>query len=70
MRDCMGHMMFISNEGHHAMKTHEELRAMAYNLADEIETRAAPRIKAGLSRERALMLTIMEMGGKISVVKG
>lgn len=52
------------------MKTERELRAIAYSLADEIETRAAPRIKAGLSREKALMLTIMELGGKISIVKG
>lgn len=51
-------------------KTAEELKAMAYAVADEIETRAAPRIAAGLSREKALMLTIMEMGGKITVVKG
>lgn len=47
-----------------------ELKAMAYAIADEIETRAAPRIKAGLSREKALMLTVMEMGGKITIVKG
>ena len=52
------------------MKTERELKAIAYAMADEIETRAAPRIKAGLSREKALMLTIMEMGGKISIVKG
>lgn len=47
-----------------------EIHAKAYALADEIETRAAPRIAAGLSREHALMLTIMEMGGKITIVKG
>lgn len=47
-----------------------EIRAKAYALADEIQTRAAPRIAAGLSREHALMLTIMEMGGKITIVKG
>lgn len=47
-----------------------EIHAKAYALADEIQTRAAPRIAAGLSRERALMLTIMEMGGKITIVKG
>ena len=52
------------------MKTERELKAIAYAMADEIQTRAAPRIKAGLSREKALMLTIMEMGGKISIVKG
>ena len=52
------------------MKTERELKAMAYALADEIETRAAPRIKTGMSRDKALMLTIMEMGGKITIVKG
>lgn len=51
-------------------RSQAELKAMAYRIADEIETRAAPRIAAGLSREKALMLTIMEMGGKITVVKG
>ena len=53
-----------------ATRSPAELKAMADALADEIEARAAPRIKAGLSREKALMLTIMEMGGKISIVKG
>lgn len=52
------------------MKSQAELKAIAYSLVDEIETRAAPRIAAGMSREKALMLTIMEMGGKITVVKG
>lgn len=50
-------------------KTERELKAIAYSLADEIETRAQPRLKAGMSREQALMLTILEMGGKISIVK-
>jgi hypothetical protein len=50
--------------------TDREIRAKAHAIADEIETRAAPRIAAGMSRDKALMLTIMEMGGKISVVKG
>ena len=48
----------------------KELKAIAYSLADEIETRAMPLIAAGLSREKALMLTIMEMGGKLTIVKG
>lgn len=47
-----------------------EIKAKAFALADEIETRAAPRIKAGMSRDKALMLTIMEMSGKITIVKG
>lgn len=47
-----------------------EIKAKAFAVADEIETRAQARIKAGLSRDKALMLTIMEMGGKITIVKG
>ena len=47
-----------------------ELKAMAYAIADEIETKAQARIKAGMSRDKALMLTVMEMGGKITIVKG
>lgn len=50
--------------------TDREIRAKAHAIVDEIETRAAPRIAAGISRDKALMLTILEMGGKISVVKG
>lgn len=41
-----------------------EIKAKAFALADEIETRAAPRIKAGMSRDRAIMLTIMEMAAR------
>ena len=52
-----------------APQTDRELRAKAAALADEIETRAQARIKAGLSRDKALMLTVMEMSGKISIVK-
>lgn len=52
------------------MKTERELKAMAYTLADEIETKAQARINAGMSRDKALMLTIMELGGKITIVKG
>lgn len=52
------------------MATQQELKAKAFTLADEIETRAASRIKAGMSRDKALMLTVMEMSGKITIVKG
>jgi hypothetical protein len=51
-------------------KSPAEIKAIAYSIADEIETRAQARIKAGMDREKALMLTILEMGGKISIVKG
>lgn len=51
------------------MSKDQELRAKAYALAGEIETRAQARIARGMSRERALTLTIMEMGGKITIVR-
>lgn len=51
-------------------KSPAEIKAIAFSLADEIETRAQARIKAGLSRDKALMLTIAEMSGKITIVKG
>lgn len=58
------------NGVHDMALSQSEIKAKAFALADEIETRAAPRIKAGMSRDKALMLTIMEMGGKITIVKG
>lgn len=51
-------------------KSTEELKAIAYALADEIETRAAPRIAAGMRREQALTLSIIEMSNKAARVKG
>lgn len=36
----------------------------------EFNRRAQKRIDSGMSRERAGALTIMEMGGKITIVKG
>lgn len=36
----------------------------------EFNRRAQDRIARGMSRERALMLTVMEMQGKITIVKG
>ena len=48
----------------------QKLKAYAAALAGEIETRAQARIARGMSRERALMLTVMEMSGKITIVKG
>lgn len=38
--------------------------------AAELQRRVEDRVARGLSRNRALMLTIMEMGGKITIVKG
>jgi hypothetical protein len=48
----------------------EELKAMAYSLADEIETRAQARIDAGLDRDKAIMLTVAEMSGNLVIVRG
>lgn len=39
-------------------------------IAKEIEARVQERVKRGLPRDKALMLTVMEMGGKISIIKG
>lgn len=38
--------------------------------ADDLQRRVEARVARGLSRDKATMLTIMEMGGKISIVKG
>ena len=38
--------------------------------AAEISRRVQERVARGMSRDRALMLTVMEMGGKITIVKG
>ncbi len=34
--------------------TERDLRAIAYSLADEIETRAQPYMQQGMSRDRAI----------------
>lgn len=52
------------------MKTEREIKAIAYSLADEIETRAQPLIAAGMDRDKAVMLTVLEMGKKLVIVKG
>lgn len=38
--------------------------------AAELQRRVEERVKRGLPRDKALMLTVMEMGGKITIVKG
>jgi hypothetical protein len=40
------------------------------DTAKEIEARVRSRVKRGLPRDKALMLTIMELGGKITIIKG
>jgi hypothetical protein len=47
-----------------------EIRAKAHAIADEIETRAQPLINMGISRDRAVMLTVAQMSGKLIIVKG
>ena len=46
------------------------MSAPAKAAAAELQRRVEERVKRGLSRDKALMLTVMEMGGKITIVKG
>lgn len=47
-----------------------EIRAKAFAIADEIETRARPLIAAGMDRDKAVMLTVAKMNGNLIIVKG
>jgi hypothetical protein len=47
-----------------------EIKAKAYAIADEIQTRAQPLIDNGMTRDRAVMLTIAQMSGRLLIVKG
>ena len=38
--------------------------------AAEFQRRVEARVARGLSRDKAMMLTVMEMQGKITIVKG
>lgn len=38
--------------------------------ATELQRRVEARVARGLSRDKAMMLTVMEMQGKITIVKG
>jgi len=51
-------------------KSPAEIKAIAYSIADEIETRAQPLIAAGMDRDKAIMLTVLKMGEKLIIVKG
>lgn len=42
-------------------RSSRELKAMAFTLADEIETKAQPLIRAGMSREAAIARVVEEM---------
>lgn len=44
-------------------KSERELRAIAYALTDEIETRALPLIKAGMPRPAAIARALEQMSG-------
>lgn len=50
--------------------TDAQAKAIAYRLVDDIETRAQPLIDKGMSREKALFLTIAQMSGRLDIVKG
>lgn len=51
-------------------KSPQELKAIAYALADEIETRAQPMIAAGLNRDDAIALACAQASGRLIIVKG
>lgn len=38
--------------------------------AAALKERVQERVDRGMSRDRALMLSVMELGGKITIVKG
>ena len=50
--------------------TDRQAKAIAYSLADEIETRAQPLIDKGLPHDKAVMLTIARMSGHLIIAKG
>lgn len=45
-------------------------RNQSLDAIAEFNRRAQARIDRGMSRERAFMLTTMEMQGKITIIKG
>ena len=50
--------------------TDRQAKAIAYAIADEIETKAQPLIAKGISRDKACMLVMAQMAGRLSIVKG
>lgn len=48
----------------------QELKAMAFTLVDEIETKAQDYMARGLRRDRAIQIAILEMSGHLTIVKG
>ena len=50
--------------------TDRQAKAIAYSLADKIETRARALIDKGMSRDKAVMLTIARMSGHLIIAKG
>ena len=51
------------------MTPEQKLKAEVFRVVEEVETRTQARVAAGASLQEALMLTVMEMGGRIVVVK-
>jgi len=45
-------------------RTKRELAAMAFTIADEIETRAQPLIAGGMNRDDAVMRIIVQMAAR------
>ena len=52
------------------MTDRPDLRAKAYAIADEIETRALPLIKRGMARDKAIMLVAAQMSGHLVIARG
>ena len=50
-------------------RTPDELKAMGYTLADEIETRIQPLLAAGITRQNAINLTVALMSKRLAIVK-
>lgn len=50
--------------------TERQAKAIAYQLVDEIETRAQPLIDKGMSRDKAMMITIAQMSGHLTIARG
>ena len=50
--------------------TDRQAKAIAYSLADEIETRARAFIDKGMSSDKAMMLAIAQMSRHLIIAKG
>lgn len=50
--------------------TDRQAKAIAYAIADEIETKAQPLIAKGMDRDKACMLVIAQMSGHLTIARG